>query len=340
MYQKEYFIKSGITDFISDFLKLEGKNILVTGGAGFIGSSMARALLVEKAEVFVFDNYSSGSKKLIAEVEDKIEQIEGNILDNDLDRVFSENKIDHIFHLAAEPYIPSCYERPKDFFETNANGTLNVLLAAKKSRVSRLLYFSSSEVYGSAQKTPMDESHPLNPLSTYAVSKLSAERLCYTFSHEHDFPVIIQRQFNVFGPRETHPYIIPELISNLSKTSKLKLGNISSSRDFTFVEDAVQASISLMKEEKSTGQVFNCATGKDYTIKEIAQAIGTLLGKNDISISTENTRLRPLDVQKLVGDSSKIKKLTGWQPKVSFKEGLQKTIDWFAENNSSWPYKK
>lgn len=324
----------------SGFLNIQGKNILVTGGAGFIGSTLVRKLLEEKSSVFVLDNFSSGSKELLEEVKNDIEIIKGNILDENLAEIFSKHGIDAIFHLAAEPYIPSCYERPKDFFETNANGTLNLLLAAKESVVGRFLYFSSSEVYGSAQKVPMDETHPLNPLSTYAVSKLAAERLCFSFSNEHELPVIIQRQFNVFGPRETHPYIIPELISQLSKTSALKLGNTTSSRDFTFVDDAAGASIMLMKSDKAVGEVFNCATNKCHTIKEIAETIGGLMGHEKISIESEKKRFRPLDVQRLVGDYKKINRFTGWTPKVSFKEGLQKTIDWFNENNQNWPFKK
>ncbi|MEK6942282.1 MAG: GDP-mannose 4,6-dehydratase [archaeon] len=321
-------------------MNIQGKNILVTGGAGFIGSTLVRKLLEEKSGVFVLDNFSSGSKGLLEEVANDIEIIEGNILDENLAGIFSKHGVDAIFHLAAEPYIPSCYGRPKDFFETNANGTLNLLLAAKESGVGRFLYFSSSEVYGSAQKVPMDETHPLNPLSTYAVSKLAAERLCYTFSNEHELPVIIQRQFNVFGPRETHPYIIPELISQFSKTNTLKLGNTTSSRDFTFVDDAVSASIMLMKSDKAVGEVFNCAANKDHTIKEIAEIIAELMGHKKVSIESEKKRFRPLDVQRLIGDYKKINRFTGWKPMVPFKDGLQKTIDWFNENSQKWPFKK
>ncbi|MBI2598324.1 MAG: GDP-mannose 4,6-dehydratase [Candidatus Diapherotrites archaeon] len=319
-------------------MNLENKNVLVTGGAGFIGSSLVRILLEEKANVFVFDNFSTGSLKLLQEIEDRVKIIQGDVRSSDIGNIFSKNSVDVVFHLAAEPYIPSCYDRPKDFFETNANGTLNVLLAAKDSGVKRLLYFSSSEVYGSAQKNPMDETHPFYPLSTYAVSKLSAERLCFTFSHEHGLDVVIQRQFNVFGPRETHPYIIPEIISQLSSSSELSLGNLESSRDFTFVEDAVRASVALMKEDKAVGEVFNCGTKKSYTVKEIAQIIGKLMGKKNILIKTEKKRFRPMDVQKLVGDYSKLYNLTGWVPKVSFEDGLQKTIQWHAENNHKWPF--
>jgi len=232
--------------------------------------------------------------------------------------------------------LPHCYDRPARFFEINANGALNVLLASKAANVKRIIQYSSSEVYGSAKYVPMDENHPTLPLSTYAVSKLAADRLCFTLYHEQDIPVIILRQFNVYGPRETQPYVIPEIITQLNKGSILHLGNISAKRDFTYVTDAAKGAIALMKHKGAEGEVFNMGTGVDYTIEEIARLMGEVMGHKEININVENTRLRPMDVQQLQCNNAKMHKLTGWKPTVDFKKGLKHTVDHFKECGSKW----
>ncbi len=315
---------------------LNNKNILVTGGAGFIGSALVRQLISENANVIVYDNMLTGDKSNLMDIEDSIEIIDGDILDAKLEKILHKNSIDYVFNLAAEPYIPHCYRRPKKFFEVNANGALNVLLASQQAGVTRILQYSTSEVYGTAKNTPMDENHPVNPLSTYAVSKLAADRLCFTLHHEQKLPVIILRQFNVYGPRETQPYIIPELIAQISRSNKLKLGNIQARRDFTYVEDAVQASVALIKHKEAEGKVFNCGTGKDYSIEELAMTIAELMGKESIDIQIDPERLRPLDVEHLQCNYFKIYKLAGWEPVIDIKEGLQKTIEWFNANGKKW----
>jgi len=321
-------------------MNLQDKKVLVTGGAGFIGSMLVRALLKEKADITVFDNFFSGDMINLVEVQDRIKILNGDILSRKFVNVLTGNNIEYVFHLAAEPYIPDCYDRPEKFFEVNANGTMNVMLACRDAGVKRIIHYSSSEVYGTAKTVPMSEEHPTLPLSTYSVSKLAADRMCYTLHHEQKIPIIILRPFNTYGPRETHPYIIPELITQLSKSNKLKLGNIKASRDLTFVEDSVKATILLMKEEKAVGDVFNAGTGKDWTVEQIAHVIAELSGQDTLDIEIEKARLRPLDVQRLNADSSKLKKLTGWEPKTDLKSGLEKTIKWYKENGNKWVWEQ
>jgi dTDP-glucose 4,6-dehydratase len=321
-------------------MNLQGKKVLVTGGAGFIGSTLVRSLLKEGAEVTVYDNFFSGDMSNLSEIRGEIKILNGDILNKNFVNVLRGNDVEFVFHLAAEPYIPHCYDRPEKFFEVNANGTMNVMLACGEAGVKGVVNYSSSEVYGTAKTVPMNEDHPTLPLSTYAVSKLAADRLCFVLHHEKKVPIVILRPFNTYGPRETHPYIIPELITQLSKSNKLKLGNIKASRDLTFVEDSVQAAIGLIKEEKAVGEVFNVGTGKDWSVEELAHMIAELSGYDSVEIEVDKTRLRPVDVERLNADSSKIRKLTGWEPKVDIKTGLKRTIDWYRENGNKWVWEK
>ena len=317
-------------------MEISGKTALVTGGAGFIGSTLVRKLLDENVKVIVYDNFFSGDPENLREVADKIEVIRGDILDPAFDKVLEKNGVKLVFNLAAEPFIPSCYDRPEHFFEVNATGTMNVLIACRDAGVERAVQYSSSEVYGTAKTVPMTEDHPTLPLSTYAVSKLAADRLAYTLHHEQKIGVVILRQFNVYGPRETHPYIIPELITQLNKGKDLKLGNIKASRDLTYVDDAALGAIALMKCDKAVGEVVNMGYGEDTTVEELARTIGKLMGHDDVNIEVEQKRLRPLDVEQLVCDHSKLTELTGWEPKVGLEEGLKSTIDFFRKSGNKW----
>jgi dTDP-glucose 4,6-dehydratase len=319
---------------------LKNKKVMVTGGAGFIGSTLVRELAKEGAKVIVFDIFSSGDMSNLKGIDQKIKVIRGDITSKNFRNILEKSGAEYVFNLAAEPYIPHCYNRPLRFFEVNANGALNVLFASKQAGVKKIIQYSTSEVYGSAKYVPMDEDHPTLPLSTYAVSKLATDRLCYTLHHEQGIPVVILRQFNVYGPRETQPYIIPEIITQLSRGNKLKLGNIQARRDLTYVEDAAKGAIALMKTKGTEGQVFNMGTGKDWSVKDMAEIIGGLMGHERINIEVDKARLRPLDVSVLRCNHSKMSKLTGWQPKVSFEEGLRRTIEDFESHGRVWLWER
>jgi nucleoside-diphosphate-sugar epimerase len=319
---------------------LKGKKVMVTGGAGFIGSTLVRELLKEGAKPIVFDLFTSGDMRNLKGIENKIQVIKGDITDKNFRNILKKSGAEFVFNLAAEPYIPHCYNRPLRFFEVNANGALNVLFACKHVGVKRIIQYSTSEVYGSAKYIPMDEAHPTLPLSTYAVSKLATDRLCYTLHHEQNIPVVILRQFNVYGPRETQPYIIPEIITQLSRGNTLRLGNIKARRDFTYVEDAARGAIALMRSKGTEGQVFNMGTGLDWSVKKMAEMIGSLMGHKKIKIEIDKARLRPLDVTVLNCNSKKMRKLTGWSPRVNFKDGLKRTIEDFESHGRVWLWEK
>jgi len=309
---------------------------MVTGGAGFIGSTLVRELLKEGAKPIVFDLFTSGDMSNLKEIKRDISIIKGDITDKGFHNYLKRSQAEYVFNLAAEPYIPHCYYRPMRFFEVNANGALNVLMASKHLGIKKIVQYSTSEVYGSAKYVPMDESHPTLPLSTYAVSKLATDRLCYTLNHEQNIPVVILRQFNVYGPRETQPYIIPEIITQLSRGNKLKLGNTKARRDLTYVSDAARGAIALMKAKGIEGQVFNLGTGLDWSVKQLAEIIGKLMGHKKIVIEIDKARLRPLDVEALQCDFSKMNKLTGWKPTVALEDGLMNTINDFYSHGKQW----
>ena len=323
-----------------DSSKLKGKNIVVTGGAGFIGSALTRELLKREANVIVYDNFLYGTKSNLAEVEDRIELVNGDVLSSKIYKVLKKFKVDYVFHLAAEPYIPKCYDNPEKFFEVNVKGTINVLNACKIFDVKRIVHFSSSEVYGTAKYVPMDEEHPTLPLSTYAVSKLTADRICYVFNREHGIPVIILRPFNCYGPRETQPYVIPEIISQLCRGRLLKLGNLNAQRDFTYVEDTVQGAVDLLTSDIPNGEAVNLGSDKAYSVKDLAYRIAETMELREIKIEIETSRLRPCDVELLRCDYKKAKSYIDWEPKVDIDEGLKRTVNWYTQNGNRWPWER
>ena len=310
----------------------KGKTIFVTGGAGFVGSEIVRQISASGGTAIVYDNLSSGKKKFIQNYP-RVKIIKGDVK-NRLTIHKAIQKSQYIINLAALPFIPDSFHYPQEFFEVNTNGTLNLILESiNHKKIKNFVHISTSEVYGSAKKSPMDENHPILPQSTYAVSKLAGEKAVFTMHKEHDFPAVMIRPFNTYGPNITQPYIIPEIIMQvLGKNSEIKLGNINAERDFTFVSDTANGIIRALFSKKAIGETINLGSGKSHKIKDIVKSVSSILEKK-VTISTNKDRLRPFDVNKLVCDNRKAKKMLDWEPKIPFDEGLKNTINWIKENS-------
>jgi len=310
---------------------LKNKCIIITGGAGFIGSNLVRAL--EKYNtVKVIDNLSTGYLKNIKDLinNTKIEFIKGNITNlNFLQKTFKD--VDYVFHLAAIPSVPRSIINPIKSNHANINGTLNVLIAAKDNNVKKVIYSSSSSVYGDTPTLPKKEDMKPCPLSPYAVGKLTSEYYCQVFTEVYYLPTICLRYFNVYGPHQDkkseYAAVIPKFITSvLNNNSPVIFGNGKQTRDFTFVKDAVNANI-LAAESKETG-VFNIAYGKRISINKLAKSIMNIIGKQ---IKPKYTAPRSGDILHSLADISKAKRKLGYVPKIEIKEGLEETITWFQK---------
>ena len=321
--------------------KLAETKVLVTGGAGFIGSEIVRQPCELRAKVTVFDNFASGKTEYLNGL--NVEVVRGDVCNKaSISETLKDQEI--VIHLAALPFIPDCYVNPGAFFEINAIGTMNVMWGAIQSKsAEKFVHISTSEVYGSAKYVPMDENHPTLPHSTYAASKLAADRAVFTLHKEHDFPAVIIRPFNSYGPRITQPYIIPEIVTQLFNRDQLILGNVNASRDFTYVSDTARAIILAAVEQKAIGETINIGSGNDIKIGDLAVLIAELIGKK-VPIVQDQSRFRPYDVERLFCNNSKARELLGWKPQVSLVDGLRTTIEWikanplkFKEPFKGWP---
>ena len=311
---------------------LQDKRVLVTGGAGFIGSETVNQLLSQGSLVTVFDNFSSGKMHFLPKQNKNLSIIKGDIT-NELAVAKATKNQEAIIHLAALPFIPDSFYYPVDFFKVNTIGSMNLFWSAVKSKtVDVVVNISTSEVYGSAQYSPMDENHPTSPFSTYAVSKLAADRAAFTLHKENGFPSIVIRPFNTYGPRFTEPYIIPEILSQLLRGNReLNLGNINSTRDFTFVSDTVRAILKAMQGKKAIGEIINVGSENEIRIGDLVTKLSKIM-KVKTKIKRDESRLRPYDVNRLVCNNKKAQKLLNWRPTISINNGLKMTFDWARKN--------
>tara|TARA_Y100001936_G_scaffold253570_1_gene319051 strand:+ start:922 stop:1914 length:993 start_codon:yes stop_codon:yes gene_type:complete len=323
-------------------MNYKDKRILVTGGAGFIGSEVVSQLLKKNAMVTVLDNFSSGKKQYLKKDKKNLKIIKGDITD---EKIVSRSVKDqeYVIHLAALPFIPDSFYYPADFFHVNTTGSVNLLWKSIQSKtVSRFIHISTSEVYGSAQHVPMDENHPTAPHSTYAVSKLAGDRVAFTLHKENGFPVVIIRPFNSYGPQYTQPYIIPEIMNQLLNGNKeLMLGNVDATRDFTFVSDTANAIIRSLDSKKAIGEIINVGSSNEISIRDLAFKISKI-AKKKIKIRYDESRERPYDVNRLVCNNDKAQELLNWKPTITMDQGLKKLFQWAIKNRITFeaPFKR
>jgi dTDP-glucose 4,6-dehydratase len=316
------------------------QTVLVTGAGGFISSHLTERLLHLGASVRALAHYNSRNDPgFLSSLDDKNERLKivfGDICDLDLVRNVAHG-VDVIFHLAALVGIPYSYDHVHQVVQVNTIGTLNILTAAKENRVKRIVHTSTSEVYGTAKSVPIDENHPRQPQSPYAASKIAADAIALTHHLSFGVPVAICRPFNTYGPRQSDRAVIPMLIAQALHREEIVLGNLTPTRDFTYVSDTVEGFIKVAESDACLGEDINLGTGCEISIGDLAKKIIELVGRN-VDITRAGERMRPAasEVQRLCSNNGKARALAGWSPTVSLEEGLRLTIDWVK--NSSHLY--
>jgi NAD dependent epimerase/dehydratase len=316
-------------------MSMKGKRVLVTGAGGFIGSHLAEALVGAGAAVKAFVHYrGDGSWGWLdhSSVKGDIDVIAGDVADRDC--VTGALKgAEVVFHLAALIGIPYSYYAPSSYLRTNIEGTLNVLQAGRELGVQRIVHTSTSEVYGTAQRVPIDEAHPLQGQSPYSACKIGADKLAESFYLSFQTPVVTIRPFNVFGPRQSARAVIPTIISQCLAGKPVRLGNLDPTRDFNYVSNTVDAFVKGAEAEAAIGKTINVGSGQEISIGDLVKKIGVIAGKS-IKVEPEGSRFRPTgsEVERLLADNSLARKLLGWEPSVSLDEGLQRTVEWIREH--------
>jgi dTDP-glucose 4,6-dehydratase len=324
-------------------------NILVTGADGFIGSHLVEELVRQGHNVRAFVMYNSFNSwgwldSCAPDVKGKFEVIAGDI--RDPNGVFDAVKgCSVIFHLAALIAIPFSYRSPDSYVDTNIRGTLNVLQAARKLNVEKVIHTSTSEVYGSAQFVPITEMHPLVGQSPYSASKIGADQLALSFFTSFELPVVTIRPFNTYGPRQSARAVIPTIITQLlSENNEVQVGNINATRDFSYVADTVSGFIAAMHSHDCAGETINLGTGFEVSIEKLIESISqTLKISKPLAFDSERIRPKLSEVDRLCSDNSKAKKMLNWTPRYSgidgLLEGLALTSDWFSKPTNLANYK-
>ncbi len=332
-----------------DWDDMAEKKILVTGADGFIGSHLVEALVSEGYQVRAFVLYNSFNSwgwldRVPTDVRSSIEVFAGDIRDPHGVKTAMLG-CDVVMHLAALIAIPYSYHSPDTYVDTNIKGTLNVLQAAHDLGVRRLIHTSTSEVYGTARFVPITEDHPLQGQSPYSATKIAADQLAYSFYASFGLPVVIARPFNTYGPRQSARAVIPTIIIQIANGQRqIKLGAVSPTRDFNYVQDTVAGFVAALNSDQGLGEVVNFGSNFEISVGDTAKLIAESM-KVEIEIITDESRLRPenSEVERLWADNTKAKHLFGWQPsyggREGFKRGLAETAEWFAQPDNLRRYK-
>lgn len=315
-------------------MRFAGKTVVVTGAGGFIGSHLVEGLLGEGARVRAMLRYTSRGQRgcldlLPEESLREVEVILGDVRDFDAVREVVRGA-DAVFHLAALIGIPYSYEHPQEVIDTNIVGTSNVLLAAKEhGGLERVVLTSTSEVYGSALRVPMDEEHPLQAQSPYSATKIAADALGVSFHRSFGLPVVIARPFNAYGPRQSARAVIPTIIAQALAGETLRLGTLETTRDFTFVTDTARGFVQLATSDAAAGEVVNLGSGSEARIGDVVRMVGEIVGR-ELRVEGDEQRMRPQksEVSRLLSDSRKAERVAGWRPQVPLDEGLRRTTEW------------
>jgi nucleoside-diphosphate-sugar epimerase len=310
---------------------------LVTGGAGFIGSHIAAALLAAGARVRVLDDLSTGHRENIEEIGGDLDFIEGSVADQQLLNQALEG-VEVVFHEAAIPSVPRSVEAPRQTHVASVDGTFSLLLAARDNKVRRVVYAASSSAYGDQPTLPKVETMQPDPLSPYAVAKLVGEYYCQVFTRVYGLETVSLRYFNVFGPRQDpgsqYSGVVSRFISSLCSDERPVIyGDGEQSRDFTYIDNVVAANLSAASAKDAAGKVINVANGQRITLNELLAELKALIGKQDVTAEYREPRVG--DVRHSLADNSLARKFLGYEVKVDLREGLQRTIDWWKSSRFS-----
>jgi len=316
-----------------------GKRVLVTGAGGFIGSHLTERLAALGADVRALVHYNAlGSWGWLdhSTVRAEVEVLAGDVTDRDSVRQAMEG-IEIAFHLAALIGIPYSYRSPASYVRTNVEGTLNMLCAARELGIERLVHTSSSEVYGTARRLPIDETHPLQGQSPYAATKIGADKLAESYALSFGLPVVTVRPFNTYGPRQSSRAVIPNIITQCLSGDTVRLGNLHPTRDLNFVSDTVEGFVCAAAAPAAVGETFNLGSGREISIGDLARLIASLMGKS-INIEDDASRTRPegSEVERLLANSTRARTLLDWQPVMDLEKGLPQTIAWMREHQGKY----
>ncbi|MGZ4271960.1 MAG: SDR family NAD(P)-dependent oxidoreductase [Solirubrobacteraceae bacterium] len=316
---------------------LAGSSVLVTGAGGFIGGHLVERLVRDGARVRAMCHYNARNDWgaldwLDPEVTAEVEVVLGEL--RDIESVSDAVEgAEVVLHLGANIAIPYSYVNPRDFFEVNVLGTLNVAQAALRHGVRRVVHTSTSEVYGSAQSVPITEAHPLEPQSPYAASKVAADKLMDSYHRSFDLPVCVLRPFNTYGPRQSARAIVPTIVSQALAGSTVRLGSLHPRRDLTYVEDTAAGFIAAATSDGAVGRTIQLGTNRDVSIGELVGMVAEILGR-ELTVETDAQRVRPesSEVERLIGRPQLAREVLGWEPRVDLEEGLARTVEWVGRN--------